>query len=119
MTASHLARHIARRRSTAEDEPVVIPRSHTFRQFRHLDNQAEALHRRRQEEIVVREEEYKRVRMKIGPNLMEVQICVEDFMDAMGLPDMDLNGLVNFTDEGINNPVEDIEDEDHMDDDDY
>ncbi|KAF9567288.1 hypothetical protein EC968_003268 [Mortierella alpina] len=116
MRSSHLAVHYARQGMPREGRRLEIPRTNTFNQMEHLDRQADELRDRDAATAAVRQAEFWTVEMKMGPNVFKVEVKVEDMRQMLGLPDMDLNGLRNFREEELNNPQEDINDDEHEDD---
>jgi hypothetical protein len=112
---AHYAVHLARRAPHPEAERLEIPTTNTFRQMEHLDRRAEALRQETETARTTRHDEYFTVEMKMGPNIFQVEVKVEDMRKMLGLPDMDLNGLANFRQEEVNDPAEDMDDIDHED----
>ncbi|KAF9274826.1 hypothetical protein BGZ68_000331 [Mortierella alpina] len=81
-----------------------------------LDRQAEELRERDAATAATRQAAFWTVEMKMGPNVFKVEVKIEDMQNMLGLPDMNLNGLRNFREEALNNPEEDINDDEHEDD---
>ncbi|CAO3568749.1 unnamed protein product [Mortierella alpina] len=116
MRSSHLAVHYARQGMPRDDQRLEIPRTNTFNQMQHLDRQVDELRERNEDTAAVREAAYWTVEMKMGPNVFKVEVKVEDVREMLGLPDMNLNGLRNFREDELNNPQEDMNDDEHEDD---
>lgn len=112
---THFAVHLARRGPRPETERLEIPNTNTFRQMEHLDRRAEALRQETEAARTERHAEYFTVEMKMGPNVFQVEVKVKDIRSMLGLPDMDLNGLANFRQGEVNNPTEDMNDDEHED----
>lgn len=111
METAYLARTTAR--LPPSNAPITVPLTNTFRQMRHLDQQAASL-RQRQEQVAEAEQQiWKTVSIRVAGVVWKVEVSAKEFREFMGLPDMNLNGLANFQEAEINNPQDDIEDLDH------
>ncbi|KAF8925124.1 hypothetical protein BGZ58_001116 [Dissophora ornata] len=108
MATAHLARHFAKRPPVSTNDPPVLPQTATFRQVQHLDDETAALRQRNTAEREKRHSEYFSLSVT-------VQIKRHDLQEALGLPDMNLNGLANFTAGNLDDPENDMEDIDHLD----
>ncbi|KAG0009832.1 hypothetical protein BGZ81_003125 [Podila clonocystis] len=109
MTTAYFARHLAKRAPPSTGNPPAIPQIATFRQFQHLDIEREALSQRTAAENEERQNEY---------CTLDVQIRVKKSQlgQALGLPDINLDGIVNFEAGDLADPEDDLEDADHADD---
>ncbi|KAI9239577.1 MAG: hypothetical protein BYD32DRAFT_434773 [Podila humilis] len=111
---SHLARTLARR--PPSNAPIVVPRTDTFRQMRHLDEGAATLRQHQTQATEEQQQVFKTLSVRLvgmtGVSF-QVELSVSEVRAFLELPDMSLNGVANFREAEINPPQEDIEDEDH------
>ncbi|KAG9060718.1 hypothetical protein KI688_008925 [Linnemannia hyalina] len=110
MTTSHLARHLAKRVQPTTAADLQLPQTATFRQFQHLDNEAEAFHQRSAAQNKERQNDSFLLDCKISFKKSQLR-------QALGIPNIDLSGIVNFDTGDIANPEFDMRDVDHEDDD--
>ncbi|KAI9236176.1 MAG: hypothetical protein BYD32DRAFT_419413 [Podila humilis] len=83
---AHSAVHLARRAPHPESERLEIPSTNTYRQMEHLDRRAEVLRQEADMARTTRQAEYFTVEMKMGPNVFQVEVKVEDVRKMLGLP---------------------------------
>lgn len=111
ITSAHLARTMARRPQS--NAPIEVPRTATFRQMQHLDEQSSHLHQRQAQETDERQQELKPFQIEVAGIPVRIWMSVSALRTFLELPDMSLNGVANFQEAEINGPQEDIEDVDH------
>ncbi|KAF9177509.1 hypothetical protein BGZ51_008668 [Haplosporangium sp. Z 767] len=87
-----------------------------FLHMAHLDAEAEVLNRCRQSALP-EQEEFQLIDIKIGGLILPVHISVRKMRKALGLPGMNLNGLSSFGGTEVNGPLKDMENVDHMEED--
>ncbi|KAK3838959.1 MAG: hypothetical protein J3R72DRAFT_511922 [Linnemannia gamsii] len=96
-TSAHLVRHMARRPETLEDDhPVEIPDTNIFRQTNHLDRELDDLRARRAQEQDFAEKEFAQIRIRISGQVVILEVERRSLREAIGIPDIDLNGMENF-----------------------
>lgn len=81
--------------------------------MRHLDQQAATLRQHQEQAAEVEQQARKPLTIEVAGVVLEVRISVSELRTFLGIPNMNLDGLTNFREAEINDPQEDIEDEDH------
>lgn len=87
---THLARTLAGQ--APSNEPIVVPRTATFRQMRHLDEQASNLRQHQVQESEQRQQELKTLSVVIAGLPIQIQLNVKELRALLELPDMSLDG---------------------------
>lgn len=108
---AHLSRTSAR--LPPSNAPIEVPTTNTFRQMRHLDQEAAGLHLR---QTLPGEQRSATTTLRItvaGGINFDIQFDIGDLRAKLGIPNMNLDGLANFQEAELNDPQEDIEDVDH------
>lgn len=104
MTMTYFARHIAKRAPVAVNE-LALPQTATTRQIQHLDKEREDLIQR----TAARDNDQHSENVTL-----EITVNRSKLRKALGLPDMNLDGVVNFQDpDNLSDPSSDLEDIDH------
>lgn len=110
MTTAYFARHLAKRAQSTTTDQLEVPQSATFRQLQHLDSETEALNQRTS--VKRKEQQNDNIALNCTINIKKSQL-----RQALGLPDINLNGMVNFDADVLPGPEIDMRDVDHEDDD--
>lgn len=114
----HWATTEARRPPPAADAPPPAPpTTNTFRQTLWLDQQAAIVRQRQTDNATLNQQELREIRIEMNGVLVPVRMSIVDLRAALGLPPMDLTNVVNFATAIPSNPLDDMEDVDHQDDD--
>jgi hypothetical protein len=108
----HLVDRISRI-SNPTPEDFALPDTNTFRQARHLDQEADRLRARAQQQATHRQEESFEITISIGTVDIPIRINRVELLRCLHLPDMNLLGLLNDAG-GVVAPSGDIEDVDHQ-----
>ncbi|KAK3837953.1 MAG: hypothetical protein JOS17DRAFT_837745 [Linnemannia elongata] len=110
MSTAYLARHLAKKVQPTTPDQIELPRSATYRQLQHLDSESEAFNQRTSEQH--RGQQNDHITLNCTINFKKSQL-----RKALCLPDINLDGIVNFDTGVLSGPEIDMRDFDHEDDD--
>jgi hypothetical protein len=108
MSMAHLAWHLAWQPGSLGVDQLQVPETPTFLQMVHLDEEVEALNQCRWSALAGQAKDFQLIDIKIGSLTLPVHISVSKMRKALGLPEMNLNGLASFGNVRVDGPMEDM-----------